>query len=267
MSDLIADGIIDALDRNETVVLATVIRSDAPGKVRPGMKLLVRLDGSALGSLAETQLAASIVDDCLRTVREGAETRVIRYTLPEAGEEARAENAVDVYVEVIFDRPSLLIVGAGHIGVPLTKIGKILGFEVTIIDDRADFANAERLPDADKVIAADMAETLASLPITRNTYIILVTRGHKYDEGALRQVINSDAAYIGMIGSRTRVRTVMGRLLNDGFPKERVASVYAPIGIDIGAQTPEEIAVSILAEIVKVRRGGSAPSIRDLVRR
>lgn len=266
MNDLI-DAVVDSLDRNETVVLATVIRSDVPAKVKPGTKMLVRMDGSVLGPLAETQLAGGIVDDCLRAVREGEETRVVRYAVPDGEGQNVTQPAADVYLEIIYDRPSLLIVGAGHIGVPLTKIGKILGFEVTIIDDRADFANADRLPDADRVIAADMGETLASLPITRNTYIILVTRGHKYDEGALRQVINSDAAYIGMIGSRTRVRTVMGRLIRDGFPKERVDSVYAPIGIDIGAQTPEEIAVSILAEVVKIRRGGSAPSIRDLVRR
>ena len=114
---------------------------------------------------------------------------------------------------------------------------------------------------ADEVIAADFVETLGDYPITDTAYVVLVTRGHRYDEQTLRQVLNSSAAYIGMIGSRRRVATVLRHLAEEGCPQERLRQVYSPIGLDIGAETPEEIALSIMAEIVKVRRGGQGRSL------
>ena len=263
----VTERILKALERNDVVALATVIKSRVPERAKVGMKLLVKPDGPAIGSLLGSELEGGIVEDCLKSIDEREESRIVRYSLTAQGDQPAVEDAVEVYMEVICDRPAMLIVGAGHIGLHLTRVAKFLGFEVTIIDDRADFANSQRLPEADRVIAADMAETLASLKIGPNSYVVLVTRGHKFDEGALRQVVASNAAYVGMIGSRSRVRTVKGRLIHDGFSKERVEAIYAPIGIDIGAQTPEEIALSIMAEIVNIRRGGSVESIRDKARR
>jgi xanthine dehydrogenase accessory factor len=208
-----------------------------------------------------------VIEDCLKLIHSGGEVnRCVRYGIYDIEDVAQAGGA-EVYIEVIRKPATAIIVGAGHIGLYLTKIAKVVGFEVIIVDDRAEFANAERLPDADKVVAADVAGTLANLKIDADTYVVLVTRGHKHDEIALREVVNSNAAYIGMIGSRARVRTVQERLIRDGFAKEKVDRVYAPIGLDIGASTPEEIALSIVAEMVKVRRGGEGRSMKERVRR
>jgi len=168
---------------------------------------------------------------------------------------------VELFIEVAVPSPSLLIIGAGHIGQSLSRMGKLVGFRVVVLDDRPDFANVERFPEADEVIAADFAETLRDYPITDTTYVVVATRGHRYDEQSLRQVINSSAAYIGMIGSRRRVATVLRHLAEEGYPPERLRQVYSPIGLDIGGETPEEIALSIMAEIVQVRRGGRGQSL------
>jgi xanthine dehydrogenase accessory factor len=136
-------------------------------------------------------------------------------------------------------------------------MGAHAGFHVTVLDDREDYANAERFPMADHVICGDFATELDHMDIDGTTYIVLVTRGHKQDELGLRHVVGSRAGYVGMIGSRRRVAAVLQHLREEGVPEEQLARVHAPIGLDIGAETPEEIAVSIIAEIIAVRRGGS----------
>jgi xanthine dehydrogenase accessory factor len=133
---------------------------------------------------------------------------------------------------------------------------------VIVLDDRILFANRERFPDADAVRVGDMAEELKAMAITPSTYIVLITRGHKYDEPCLREIIHSSAKYIGMIGSRRRIKACFERFKNEEkIAEEVIARVYAPIGLDIGTETPEEIALAIMAEIVKVRRGGTAKSL------
>jgi xanthine dehydrogenase accessory factor len=175
-------------------------------------------------------------------------------------------HAADVFLEVVEPQPTLIIVGAGHIAVPLAQMGKMLSFEVIVLDDREKFANRERFPDSDQVIADDFGPALSSLKITRATYIVIITRGHQYDEEALMEVAESPAAYIGMIGSKRRVWTVLKLLHDEGVPPEKLLRIYAPIGIDIEAVTPAEIAVAIGAELVKLRRGGTAASLSDAPR-
>jgi len=172
--------------------------------------------------------------------------------------ESGKERGVSLFVEVVVPAPELVIVGAGHIARPLVTMAKTLGFRVTIVDDRAAFANPARFPDADRIAVGSIAEVLAGLAIGASTYLVLVTRGHQLDEAALKAVIGSDAAYIGMIGSRRRVREVFRHLAATGVAEERVARVQAPIGLDIGAETPAEIAAAIAAQLVKVRRAALA---------
>ena len=175
-------------------------------------------------------------------------------------------HGVEAYAEVRRPVPDLVIVGAGHIALPMARIGAELGFRVWIIDDRPDFATRERFPTAHRVVRADFSDPFREVPIHRGSHLLLVTRGHKYDYDCLVKILRDPArpAYIGMIGSRRRVRATFLQLLDEGIPKERLSEIHAPVGLDIGAETPEEIAVAVAAELVKVRRGGTGASLRDL---
>ncbi len=169
----------------------------------------------------------------------------------------------EAFREVLMPLPMLLIVGAGHVAVPLAAIAAMIGFRVTVVDDRAEFATRDRFPQAAEVIAQPL--TFALKYVSKAQYVALVTRGIQHDLEALRLLLQKPPQYIGMIGSRKRVRLVRQQLQQEGYPSEVLASLYAPIGLDIGALTPEEIAVSICAELIKVRRGGTGKSLSDLV--
>jgi xanthine dehydrogenase accessory factor len=150
--------------------------------------------------------------------------------------------------------PSLIIAGAGHVGQALAKIARELDFHITVIDDRPDYATAQRFADA-KCIVGDIPQELSRAAIDAQTYIVIVTRGHRHDASALAAVINSPARYLGLIGSKTKIRSILRTLFGQGISKERLAQVHAPIGLDIGAVTPAEIAVSIASELIAIRRG------------
>jgi xanthine dehydrogenase accessory factor len=181
---------------------------------------------------------------------------------------AALPDGCDIYVEVRRPVLDLVIVGAGHIARPMARMGADLGYRVWVLDDRPDFATRERFPEAHAVLRADFADPFRDVPIHGRSHILLVTRGHKYDYDCLVRVLRHDPlpAYIGMIGSRRRVRATFVQLLDDGVEREKLAAIHAPVGLDIGAETPEEIAVAVAAELVKVRRGGSGSSLRDLER-
>jgi xanthine dehydrogenase accessory factor len=175
-------------------------------------------------------------------------------------------DGVEAYLEIRRPVPDLIVVGAGHIALPMARIGAELGFRVWVVDDRPEFATRERFPTAHRVVRADFSDPFREVPLHRGTHVLLVTRGHKYDYDCLVKILRHPVrpAYIGMIGSRRRVRATFLQLLDDGVPKERLSDIHAPVGLDIGAETPEEIAVAVAAELVKVRRGGTGASLRDL---
>lgn len=161
----------------------------------------------------------------------------------------------------------LIVCGGGHVGLAVAQAGVFLGFRVTVIDDRAEFVSRERFPDERiNLIVDDFVVALQSLKITPASHLVIVTRGHKHDEICLQEVIDKPARYIGMIGSRRRTTTIRAHLKREGISEELLRGVYAPIGLDIGAQTPEEIAVAILAEIVMIRRGGNGRAKSAFVR-
>jgi xanthine dehydrogenase accessory factor len=158
----------------------------------------------------------------------------------------------------LFEAPArLVVVGGGHVGLAVAEIGEMLGFGVTVLDDRPEFANVERFPMAESVRCGEIDEELDAMTFDHNTYVVLVSRGHKQDEIALRHVVGTGAGYVGMIGSKRRTATVLEHLRDEGFDQHILESVATPIGLDIEAETPAEIAVSILAEITMVRRGGT----------
>jgi xanthine dehydrogenase accessory factor len=253
----IARAVLAALDGGDPVITATVIRAPRGGRPAVSDKFMLCADGSTVGSLGGGALEDAVREACLAQLRRHG-TRLLR--LSESGEAAtdrHVASAYDVLIEVVETPPVLLIVGAGHIGRSLCKLGAEVGFEVAVLDDRPDYANRERLPEATQVLCEDFEEALSRFPIDGNTYIVMVSRGHKQDELSLRKVVDSNAAYVGMIGSKRRTGTVVQHLADEGFPREALDAIHTPIGIDIGAETPAEIAVSILAEIIMVQRRGS----------
>lgn len=223
-------------------------RTAAP---RPGARLLVDNDGAVVGSLGDAALDRRARELALAALAgaapatETVEAGGLRCTL---------------FVEAHRAPEELVVVGAGHIAVPLARVGAMLGFRVTVLDDREDFATETRFPEAARVVHMDFDDPFRGVEIGPRSYVILVTRAHKYDFDCLRRMLESGAAprYVGMIGSRRRVRAAFEALLAAGVPRAALGRVHAPVGLDIGAETPEEIAVSIAAEMIRVRRTGAA---------
>jgi xanthine dehydrogenase accessory factor len=199
----------------------------------------------------------------------GLAREVLAGAKPGVREVERADASLTLYLEVYRPPPELIIVGAGHIARPLCRVGAMLGFRVTVLDDRAEFALPERFPEATAVLRADLfAAPFRDVELGADTHLVLVTRGHKYDYQALLDALRAPVppSYIGMVGSQRRTRAALEQLVRDGVPHERLAGIHAPVGLDIGAETPEEIAVSVGAELIKLRRGGTGTSLRDRAR-
>lgn len=224
---------------------------------RAGARMLVR-EGDRTGSLGDPNLDAAAEAAGRDALRTGTAS-TLRL------ERGEADGGVAVFVEPHLPAAELLIVGAGHIAQPLSRIGASLGFAVTVLDDRPDFATRERFPDATRVVRADFSDPFAHAPLRPSSHLALVTRGHKYDYQVLAEVMRGEVepAYIGMVGSQRRVRAAFEQLAREGVPTERLAKIHAPIGLDVGAETPAEIAVAIAAELVMARRGGAGGSLRD----
>jgi xanthine dehydrogenase accessory factor len=259
--------ITTALEGGPPVLVATVIASPEASLV--GGKILVRPDGSTVGDLGHAPLEAAITADAPDAFRRHAVETL--YFDNEGKRTSRRDigggQSYQVMIEV-HERPAtLLVIGGGHIGKALATVGNLCGFSVEIVDDRPEYANAERFPEADRITCGRLDEVLDGYAIDPNTYVVCVTRGHKHDETSLRLVAASAAAYVGMIGSKRRVGAVLQHLIDDGLDPDAISRVHTPIGLDIGAETPEEIAVAIMAEIIQARRGGTGQTMREANRR
>ncbi|MFN0158692.1 MAG: XdhC family protein [Bacteroidota bacterium] len=174
------------------------------------------------------------------------------------GERLQIENGVMI-LEPVLGRPHLIVFGGGHVSLYVTRVAAMAGFRVTVVDDRIQFANKERFPEAEETIAAEFYDAMEKLSITTSTYAVIVTRGHRSDEEILGRVVKTQAKYVGMIGSKRKVLATFKNLMKDGVSQDLLEKVRAPMGLDIGAATAEEIAVSIVAEMIQVRRGAALP--------
>jgi xanthine dehydrogenase accessory factor len=269
LSDLqVARKLADSVERSCNVALLTLVDAGATSGATPGTKaVLDPSDPRSAGKLGE--LSNEALGQIFGRAADGApglvEIKDNGSVLPVVRIEP--SGAPRIFIDPISGAQRLIIAGAGHIAVPLATFGSMIGCHVTVIDDRASFANPERFPTADKIIVRPFKAALESLSLDRHCCVISVTRGHSFDEEVVRTVLKKQAdlvlkqrgCFIGMIGSRRRVRALLDRLGNEGFDRVLLEEIHAPLGLDIGAETPEEIAVSIIAEIIRERRIG----IRD----
>ena len=239
--------------KETTFCLATVVVSSRP-EVPPGRKVIVLADGSLEGSLGIEPLDTKVSGLALDALKNK------KRQLVEIG------NGIQAFFDILSSGAHLVICGAGHIAVPLAKIARSIGFRVTVLDDRSDFANPLRFPDCE-VIAEDFALALREMSFGPTTYVVVITRGHVHDVDCLTAILGKKLAYVGMIGSRRRVRIVLEILEKEGIALEHLKKVFTPIGLPIGAESPEEIAISIVSELVCVRRKGpeQAQALRTAV--
>ncbi|MDQ3812758.1 MAG: XdhC/CoxI family protein [Armatimonadota bacterium] len=245
------------------VVTATVVRDSGSVPRTTGAKMLVYPDGRTRGTVGGGRFEALVLQEALAALATGQSVTHLYSFVPESdGAErhgARTFGAVcggrvEVYLEVIMPSDRLLIVGGGHCGRALVQAAALLDFSIVLADDRADYARPEDYPFANVEAVLHLASDFAGLPLPDEaTYVVLVSKGFLTDEAALRRVLDTPAAYIGMIGSKRKRETVFNNLRAAGIAEKKLARVHAPIGLEIGAETPEEIAISILAEIIQVR--------------
>jgi xanthine dehydrogenase accessory factor len=251
--------------------LATIVNVRGSIPSVAAAKMLVRDDGSILGTIGGGCVENDVCKGAMEVMKD-EKPRSFNFDLnqhPDDDTGLVCGGSLQVFVEPVIPSPLLYIFGAGHVGFNIYRVAQIAGFDVVVIDDRDAFANRERFPDALDVQSGDMDRMMSQLDPPDSSYIAIVTRGHRHDMRVLRWAVDSKARYIGMIGSGRKVLTVFEQLEKEGVPHESFDRVYAPIGLQLGSVTPEEIAVSVVAELIAVRRNceGPLPHSRNRIRR
>jgi xanthine dehydrogenase accessory factor len=236
----------------QKAALATVVRIPGAQASFRTSKMLIRDDGTRLGSIGNEAVESEVWAAAEAVIRE-EKSRIMKF------------EKVEVFIEPILPTPKIVIFGAGHIATQVSKIATIAGFRATVIDDRPEFASPHRFPEADTILCASLQEATPKIGADENTYLIIVTRDNEEDLNVLRWAVQTDARYIGMIGGKQKIAVIAEQLEREGISSERLNRVNMPIGLDIGAILPEEIAVAIVAEIIHNRREGfSHPLSRKL---
>ena len=247
--------IINLISKGGQAVLATVISSHGSTPRKTQAKMLIKKDGTFVGSVGGGGVEHKIREKATEVMKSG-EAQVVHIDL--SGEDPTGPicgGQMDVLLEPIVPPETLYLFGAGHISECVAVIGKRLAFRVVVIDPRAGFNNDERFPTADSLIVEEYANAFSQLDVNQKSYIVIFTHGHTFDEECLQFAVGTEGKYIGMIGSQKKVKEIREHLLQKGVSEQLLDRVCAPVGLDIGAETPAEIAISILAEIIKVRRG------------
>ncbi len=253
--DAVSQALIDVLENNQPAALATVVKTRGASPREAGAKMLVYPDGKIAGTVGGGEMELRVINAARAAIADGQP----RYLDLNLSSEARGDpsicgDAMEIFVEPLALTPTVLLVGAGHVGTAVAQLAKYLGFRVIVLDDRAEFLTPENFPHADERMSGDLVKAIRQVAITPQTFVVLVTRAHPLDAALLGAVIEQPAAYIGMLGSRTRAGTVKEILKQQGVSVTALERIHAPIGLAIHAETPQEIAVSILAEIIQVKR-------------
>jgi len=249
---------------NGSAALCTVVKSDGSTPRHVGSKMLVHADGKFIGTVGGGELESRVIKAALESLEDG-KPRTLSYTLadPSRGDPGVCGGTVEVFVEPILPPAMIVVVGGGHVGRAVVHLAKWLGFRVAVSDDRVEFSNPESVPGADEYYPVPMGKLTEHLKVTRQTYLVITSRGSSVDVQGLPSLLDSKAAYIGVIGSKRRWLTTVRALKEQGVTDEKIARVHSPMGIELNAETPEEIAVSILAEILMLRGKGTGKMMKS----
>jgi xanthine dehydrogenase accessory factor len=257
MNEEVLPAAASALERGEPAALVTIVRATGSTPQRIGAKMLVFADGRTIGTIG----GGCYENESVLKARDAIATgkpALVKYDLNDDFVEESGlicGGQMEVYIDPIAPPPALYIVGAGHVGWHLARFAGEAGFRIHVVDDREKFANRDRFPGAESIAVDDIGEWLTRADLPASAHVVVVTRGHTHDFDAVRALATRDLRYLGLIGSRAKVARIFAALESEGFAAEHLARVHAPIGLDIGAITPAEIAVSILAELIAIRHG------------
>lgn len=234
--------------------LVTVISATGSTPRKEGAKMLVRADGSIVGTIGGGKIEVQAIQEALEVISKGSSKR-LSFSLKEGDELGMiCGGDTELFIEPIISKSTIYIFGGGHIAFTLAKVASLLDFKIVVIDDRPEFADPQRFPEAESTLVEDFSRAFQKLKVDKASYIVIATHGHKGDEVVLEGALATDAKYVGMVGSKTKNNTIFSHLLSRGISQEQLDRVHAPIGLKINAQTPEEIAVSIMAEIIQIKR-------------
>lgn len=242
--------------QGQKCALATIVQVNGSIPSYESAKLLVREDGSMLGTIGGGCVEAEVWN----AAREVIATEKPKHMTFSLGQDAAYDEGLicggqlNVFIEAVVPQPRAIIFGAGHVSKSLAKVSQLAGFAVTVVDDREQFANRERFPEAEEIHADEYESVFPQLDVTPNSYLIIVTRGHRDDMRVLRWAITTEARYIAMIGSKRKTISIIREFEKEGVPRELFERIHAPMGLEIGAVTPEEIAISVAAEMIATRR-------------
>ncbi|HUG53498.1 MAG TPA: XdhC/CoxI family protein [Vicinamibacteria bacterium] len=260
------EAALQAVKTGEKAALVTVIATEGSTPQKAGAKMVVYADGRIVGTIGGGCVEAEMTWRARQAI-DDRRPQVASYelTADQAGEDGLiCGGRMEVFVEPIESTPTLCLFGAGHVAQPLARMAKAAGFRVEVADDRVKFANRERFPEADLVIVEDFATAAERMTLGPNSYAVVVTRGHKGDEEALYACLGKKLRFLGLLASRPKFVHIASALEGRGVSAEELATIHAPLGLQLGAVTPEEIAVSVLAEMIAVRRGVPAGDVRSL---
>jgi len=257
--------LLAAQEKGEAVVLATVVRAQGSVPRNAGAKMLVYEDGRINGTVGGGEMESLVMEEAQTALAEGR-PRVLNYSLvePERGDPGVCGGEVEIYLEPYLPPATVFVVGAGHVGRAVADLAHWLGYRVVVNDDREELATPENVPHGDVYLPGSFGDALDEHKLTRNTFVVLLTRNVMVDREILPKLVGTAAPYVGIIGSKRRWRTTIKLLQEEeGLDDDQLARFHSPVGLELNAETPEEIAVSIMAEIIMLRRGGTGERMRE----
>jgi xanthine dehydrogenase accessory factor len=257
LMDDVYEKIVELRNQGRRGAVATIIRRQGSTPRKDAAKMLIMDDGTSIGSVGGGCVEAEVWQEARRVMNNGRAS-LVSYHLNEKDAEEEGlicGGTVDIFIEPIMSDPKLVILGAGHLGKALARASKPLGFEVYIVDDRTRFADPKLIPDADEVVVSAFETAFDSVPVDSSSFVLIVTRGHSHDQVATEAALQTSARYVGLVGSRRKIKIIVEALLKKGLPPAAFEKLYAPIGLSIGSETPEEIAISVAAEMIAVLKG------------